>query len=295
MAQFCINAGNGVGSSPNLQPQNATNGTNGYYSSRLSNPSGKWTIPLQNTDVIDEIIVSYWASQATSVQLKIDGIVAGTLNFAHNWSYETANDPVSLTVSLQITIQPGTHNLEFCPLDDGPTIVLDKTCFEYTVPLVGNDEQVGLYQKAGCPAHFEGSFVLYRVPENTYSATTKAAANQLALDDVAANGQNYANANGVCNRVEWGNLELSQAFTPTCPGHFAPAAQVVYTVLADKYFASSQALSNQLALDDIAASGQNYANSNGVCERVEWGNQRRSASVLKAIHHPAQDLGKHSH
>jgi hypothetical protein len=43
-----------------------------------------------------------------------------------------------------------------------------------------------------------GPAVTYTVPANKYSASTLLAANQLAQNDVNANGQNYANVNGQC-------------------------------------------------------------------------------------------------
>lgn len=51
-----------------------------------------------------------------------------------------------------------------------------------------------------------GSSVVYVVPAGKYNSTTsQAAADQFAINDVAANGQAYANANGTCN----GNATIS--------------------------------------------------------------------------------------
>lgn len=57
----------------------------------------------------------------------------------------------------------------------------------------------GSFTRNNCAAGYAGSTVIYRVAAGTYSSTTsQAAANLLAANDVAANGQNYANANGTC-------------------------------------------------------------------------------------------------
>jgi hypothetical protein len=50
-----------------------------------------------------------------------------------------------------------------------------------------------------CASGYSGSQVTYTVPPGEYSSTTsQAAAQQLATNDLNANGQNYANANGTC-------------------------------------------------------------------------------------------------
>ncbi|HWB91753.1 MAG TPA: DUF5977 domain-containing protein [Puia sp.] len=57
----------------------------------------------------------------------------------------------------------------------------------------------GTFQKA-CTSPQVGSYVTYSVPQYRYSSTvSQAAADQLAINDVNANGQNYANTNGTCN------------------------------------------------------------------------------------------------
>ena len=62
-----------------------------------------------------------------------------------------------------------------------------------------NDIQSGVFIKSGCTFGYSGSSVTYTVPAGTYiSSISVAAANALALADVAANGQNYANSHGSC-------------------------------------------------------------------------------------------------
>ncbi len=67
------------------------------------------------------------------------------------------------------------------------------TCLFY------NDLTTGSFTRNNCGAGYTGSTVVYSVPASTYSsATSKAAANQLAQNDVNTNGQIYANSNGTC-------------------------------------------------------------------------------------------------
>jgi hypothetical protein len=80
-----------------------------------------------------------------------------------------------------------------------------------------------------CSAGYTGTQVTYTVPPGKYSSTaSQAAATQLALNDIAANGQNFANdpANGgVCNPNQHsGNLSMpgstaSVSFTSTIVGN----------------------------------------------------------------------------
>jgi len=54
------------------------------------------------------------------------------------------------------------------------------------------------FTRNNCPSGQAGSTLTYTVPEGAYSATSQASADALAAADIAANGQNYANANGQC-------------------------------------------------------------------------------------------------
>lgn len=61
-----------------------------------------------------------------------------------------------------------------------------------------NTPQSGAFTKNNCSSG-SGTSVTYTVPAGTYSSTVSLAdANQQAINDVNANGQNYANANGSC-------------------------------------------------------------------------------------------------
>ncbi len=55
------------------------------------------------------------------------------------------------------------------------------------------------FTRNNCPTNYTGSTVTYTVAVNTYSSTvSQPAAQQLAQNDITANGQNYANTNGLC-------------------------------------------------------------------------------------------------
>jgi hypothetical protein len=81
--------------------------------------------------------------------------------------------------------------------------IVKKFCYNYlgqpgACGIYANTVQYGTYTKA-CTGGYSGSQVTYTVPANTYYASTQTDANTLALNDVNANGQAYADANGTCS------------------------------------------------------------------------------------------------
>lgn len=60
-----------------------------------------------------------------------------------------------------------------------------------------NVVETGTYQKA-CTTGSTGTYVTYTVPAGAYTSYSQQDANNKALADVTANGQNYANQNGTC-------------------------------------------------------------------------------------------------
>lgn len=66
--------------------------------------------------------------------------------------------------------------------------------------LFTNDLKTGTFTKEGCDFGYAGSTVTYTVPAGTYtSKESKQAANDLAQEEIDANGQAYANQVGTCN------------------------------------------------------------------------------------------------
>ncbi|HSU28157.1 MAG TPA: DUF5977 domain-containing protein [Chitinophagaceae bacterium] len=190
-----------------------------------------------------------------------------------------------------------------------------------------NSQQSQSFTTQNCPPGYIGGSVTYTVAANTYSSTvSQQDANDMALDDIDANGQAYANsaAHAVCNtdtNPDWqwlegaasyclsvgGNLPPhlfvletdmnpnsatylqtrwsdtgansvacpsntyynsahSQSFTRNNCGSGYTGSSVTYTVAAGTYSSTtSQAAADQLALNDISANGQAYANSHGTC------------------------------
>jgi YD repeat-containing protein len=62
-----------------------------------------------------------------------------------------------------------------------------------------NEQRSGTFTKNDCGSGYIGITVDYVVPDSTYTSTSsQSAANQLAQDDVDANGQNWVNTNGYC-------------------------------------------------------------------------------------------------
>ena len=80
--------------------------------------------------------------------------------------------------------------------------IIKKVCYNYA----GQTGNCNLYYNApksgnftkGCPVNFTGSSVTYTVPANLYVASTQPEADLLAQNDVNANGQQFADSNGVC-------------------------------------------------------------------------------------------------
>lgn len=65
-----------------------------------------------------------------------------------------------------------------------------------------NAQQSQNFTRNNCGTGYIGSTVTYTVPPGKYGSTTsQAAADQLATNDINANGQNYANANGTCTKL----------------------------------------------------------------------------------------------
>jgi len=87
--------------------------------------------------------------------------------------------------------------------------IMKKFCYNYA----GQLEDCGIiyysleksddFTKNDCGPGMTGSPVTYTVPQGAYtSAVSPAAANQLAQNDLAANGQNYANSHGYCSNPD---------------------------------------------------------------------------------------------
>lgn len=120
------------------------------------------------------------------------------------------------------------------------------------------------FNKSDCGFGKYGTSVVYSVVAGVYSSTiSQADADAKAQQDIATNGQPYANTNGSCL---FGNKMLKVTFTRNnCGGAFV-GSSVVYYVYPGTYTSSiSQAQVDAQAQADVNANGQNFANANGTC------------------------------
>jgi YD repeat-containing protein len=91
---------------------------------------------------------------------------------------------------------------------DGQEKILKKYDYHYPITYY-NTAKNGTFTR-NCSDGYEGSSVTYTVPDSTYSSTvSQLAADQLAQDDVDANGQAYANAHGTCTLTIYATLTTS--------------------------------------------------------------------------------------
>lgn len=84
--------------------------------------------------------------------------------------------------------------------------VVDQTsayCEQTEAQEFWNEEQSEIFYNEGCTSEETPEPYNYIVPYGTYSASTQLAANQLALNDIAENGQFQANLNGICAPLNW--------------------------------------------------------------------------------------------
>jgi hypothetical protein len=118
-----------------------------------------------------------------------------------------------------------------------------------------------------CGAGYIGDTIEYIVPANMFSSTlSQYEADAQAENYLLTNGQNYANSVGTCRQLYY-NTQHFQTFTSeTCPAGYS-GGNVTYTVPANRYSSLIPGEADQMALDEIEANGQAYANdpANRVC------------------------------
>jgi hypothetical protein len=155
--------------------------------------------------------------------------------------------------------------------------ILTRACYSYAGQAIAcpsttyysNAVQSRAFTRNNCSSGYQPGSITYTVAAGTYNSTiSQADADQQALNDIALNGQNYANVNATCALLYY-NIQESQSFTRNNCGANFTGGTVTYTVPAARYSTTAgQTAANQLALDDIAANGQNYANTNGSCTAI---------------------------
>ncbi|MCG2613432.1 DUF5977 domain-containing protein [Terrimonas sp. NA20] len=133
------------------------------------------------------------------------------------------------------------------------------------------------FTRNNCGAGGTGGTITYSVAPNTYSSTiSQADADQQAINQVNANGQNYANANASCS---WYNQAQSNSFTRNNCAPGGTGGTVTYTIAANTYSSNtSEADANQQAVNAVNAGGQAYANANATCT---WYNNAQSNNFTR--------------
>ena len=138
-------------------------------------------------------------------------------------------------------------------------------------PVYYNIKMVQPFTKDDCLANQHGSVVLYVVEERTYkSFISQEDADAKAMEDIALNGQKYANEHGECITDIWYNEEQRKTFIRNNCDKFSDGQEYVYIVPEGKYVSSiSQEDADRKALEDIEKNGQQQANLEGECKPKE--------------------------
>lgn len=85
---------------------------------------------------------------------------------------------------------------------DSENNILKEFKYNFAPRLYYNSTQSQSFTRNNCGSGAIGGSYTYTVPENTYSSyDSQAAANQLAQNEINANGQNMANTNGTCTPI----------------------------------------------------------------------------------------------
>jgi hypothetical protein len=153
-----------------------------------------------------------------------------------------------------------------------------------STPQYFNTEQSGTTTRDTCPPNYTPGEATLVVPANTYMSTVSIAnANQLALNYIFDNIQEYANANGSCTAptVYYNTEQSATAARNNCPSGYT-AGDATLTVAANTYSSyASVAVANQLALDYIYDNLQDYANANGSCTAPVYYNTQQSGTATR--------------
>ena len=135
-----------------------------------------------------------------------------------------------------------------------------------------NTRQERTFTRNNCDEWHEGQPYTYVVPAGKYSSNiSQDDANQKALDDIAANGQQQANIEGECKQKTIYYGEYSQEFTKdNCDETQYGTTVVVDETMVTGDFRStvSQADANKKAEAAVKAQGQDVANTKGKCEKI---------------------------
>jgi YD repeat-containing protein len=213
-----------------------------YVDAVTTTSTGKWVYLEKVFDVPADV---------TQLNVRVDNYGGGSVWFddirlhpaAAKMTSYTYDPLVGVTSQSDINSRPTLYEYDafgrLAVIRDKDNNVIKKICYNYagqsnTCAIFGNQIQSQTFTKY-CTSG-TGSQVQYTVPAGTYSAGTQADANTLALNDIAANGQNYANLNGTCSAptnvtvngnnyvsvayyVQFYNVALNQSYTLYIPAY----------------------------------------------------------------------------
>ena len=180
------------------------------YAQDYANTHGTCTcLPVINwasgiTPVLDELSVSGGNVPYTFVFTYPSGQTSFNLGTVSGCVIPAIQQTIPMTINSSVyDIIVSTLGLVTVQWVSGPvlsgTVGLTGT-YSLNGALAYSAAESGVFQKS-CPSGQVGSYVTYSVPAYKYASDNQTDANNLALADVAANGPNYANANGTCSIV----------------------------------------------------------------------------------------------
>jgi len=221
---------------------------------------------------IDQNILNNPASdQALRTELnKIRINLAGTKIVVNTYTYKPSIGMSSATDANGVTTYYEFDAFgRLMHIRDKDNNILKKYCYNYqgqpTTCGVGNAVQTRNFTKSDCGANQRGSVVTYTVPADKYFALTQPEADALAVNDINANGQNYANTNGSCLPPFYSVAKNGTFTRNNCPSGGTPSTYT-YTVPAGSYLSIiSQEDADQKAQNDVNSNGQSKANELAVC------------------------------
>lgn len=117
------------------------------------------------------------------------------------------------------------------------------------------------FTKNNCASGYIGGTVIYNIPAGKYSSTiSQIDADQQVQNEFNAEGQALANNTGSCTQLFYNDYQSQQFTKQNCPPGYK-GTTIIYSVPANRYSTTSnKADANQLALDEITANGQSFAN-----------------------------------
>jgi YD repeat-containing protein len=254
-----------------------------YVDAVSTSTTGQWVFLEKEYTVPADVV---------SLNIRVDNNGGGSVWFddirlhpaAAQMTTYTYNPLIGMTSQSDVANRPSYYEYDalgrLIVIRDQDRNVLKKLCYNFSgnpqscdnVLLYSNMGISGNFVKNNCDIGYDGSTVTYNVYPGTYTSTvSQAIVDQQAIDELNANGQNYANTHGACSQHVYYNVFKSNMFQRnTCTAGYQ-GSWVTYQVWPGKYSSLiSQEHADQQAQNDINANGQNYANAhpNATCTPI---------------------------